>query len=164
MATIAISKELVKQKHSKNHAENFHQSYLWIFEFKTILKLFSQQIQNSGIFATRVILGSLSIYPVKLCENLLRFLIHSKSRYIENLREIQNIINLQNRVYTVNPQVSVTLPFKNLQAYPEPYQIFIMDEAFYSDFGVTRAYLEPCHVQKLRNIRNPVKHLWFSIF
>ena len=26
------------------------------------------------------------------------------------------------------------------------------------------ANLEPCHIQNLRNIRNPVNHLWCSIF
>ena len=29
---------------------------------------------------------------------------------------------------------------------------------------VTATYLESCHIQNLRNIRNPVKHIWSSIF
>ena len=32
-------------------------------------------------------------------------------------------------------------------------------ERFFSEPCVTLAYLEPCHIQNLRNIHNPVKHL-----
>ena len=42
------------------------QSFPWIFEFKVILRLFPELIQNSGIFRTGGILRTLSIYPVKL--------------------------------------------------------------------------------------------------
>ena len=40
----------------------------------------------------------------------------------------------------------------------------IYNEAFCSELCVTLAYLKPWHVQNLRNIWNPVKHLWCSIF
>ena len=42
------------------------QSFSWIFEFKVKLKLFPKQIQNSGIFRTRDVSRTLSIYPVKI--------------------------------------------------------------------------------------------------
>ena len=38
----------------------------YIFEFKVILKLFSKQVQNSGICKTQGLVGTLSIYPMKL--------------------------------------------------------------------------------------------------
>ena len=38
----------------------------WIFEFKVILRFFPELIQNSGIFGTRGILRTFSIYPVRL--------------------------------------------------------------------------------------------------
>ena len=37
----------------------------WIFQFKVILRLLPEQIQNSGIFRTQAMLRTLSIYPVK---------------------------------------------------------------------------------------------------
>ena len=37
----------------------------WIFQFKVILRLLPEQTQNSGIFRTRAMLRTLSIYPVK---------------------------------------------------------------------------------------------------
>ena len=40
------------------------QSFPWAFEFKVILRLSPEQIQTSGIFRTRGILRTLSIYPV----------------------------------------------------------------------------------------------------
>ena len=63
--------------------------------------------------------------------NIFRFLIHSKSWYIENLRHIQNSISLftvriqftpwTSRVqFTQNPQFSVTLPFKNCRHIQNP--------------------------------------------
>ena len=42
------------------------QSFPWIFKFKNILKLFPELIQNFGIFMTRDILRTLSIYPVEI--------------------------------------------------------------------------------------------------
>ena len=44
-------------------------SYLLEFplnKFEVILKLFPEQIQNSGIFRTRNVVRTLSIYPVKI--------------------------------------------------------------------------------------------------
>ena len=43
-----------------------YKSFLWIFEFKNILKLLPELIQNSGIFRTRDILRTVSIYPMKI--------------------------------------------------------------------------------------------------
>ena len=40
----------------------------------------------------------------------------------------------------------------------------ICSGAFCSKTCVTLAYLEPYRIQNLRNIWNPVKHLWCSIF
>ena len=40
----------------------------------------------------------------------------------------------------------------------------IYNGAFCSKSCVTQTYLESCHIENLRNIRNPVKHLWCSIF
>ena len=62
--------------------------------------------------------------------------------------------------FTINSQLSVTLQFKTLEADSEPYQISIM-ERFVQKFVW---YLDPFHIHNLRNIRNPVKHLWCSIF
>ena len=45
---------------------NFFLNFPWILEFKVILKLLPEQIQNSSIFRTRGILGTLSNCPVKL--------------------------------------------------------------------------------------------------
>ena len=84
---------------------SFFKSFPWIFELKAILKLFAEQIQNSGIFRTRDMLRTQSIlrnqiYHILWKSSILRFLIHSKSRYIQNLRCIQNTVNLQKAVYT----------------------------------------------------------------
>ena len=83
----------------------FFNSFPWIFELKAILKLFTEQIQNSGIFRTRDILRTQSIlrnqiYHILWKSSILRFLIHSNSRYIQNLRCIQDTVNLQKAVYT----------------------------------------------------------------
>ena len=43
-------------------------------------------------------------------------------------------------------------------------EVFPSPPAFISEPCVALAYLEPCHIQNLRNIRNPVKHLWCSSF
>ena len=46
----------------------------------------------------------------------------------------------------------------------------VSEMAYYSSYSffpepcVTLAYLEPCHIQNLRNIRSPVKHLSCRIF
>ena len=41
-------------------------NFPWIFEFRVILELFPEQIQNPGIFRTQDTLRTLSIYHVKV--------------------------------------------------------------------------------------------------
>ena len=132
------------------------QTFIWLFEFKVILKLFPEQLQSSGILSTRDILRTLSVLA------LLRFLIHSKSWKIENPRHIQNTVNLQNTV-SKNSQLSVTLRFRNQGHIQNPIK-YLYNGAFCSEPCVTLAYLESCYIGNLRNVRNPVKHLWCSIF
>ena len=114
------------------------QSLPWIFEFKNILKLSPEQIQNSGIFRTRDILRTVSIHPVKIQQ--IRFLIHSKSCSIENLRHIQDTVNLQNTVYT-ELTIHCNLPFKNLRRIQDPIK-YLYNGAFFSEPCVTLTYLE----------------------
>ena len=59
----------------------FFWSFPWILEFKSILKLFPDYIQNSDIFRTRDILRTCQ-YTLWKC-SILRFKIHSKSCYVE---------------------------------------------------------------------------------
>ena len=119
--------------------------------------MFPEQIKNYSIFRTQGILRTLSTYPVKLwhikipdtCSlGILRTWNIFRITWISRIQFTQNFLwpcHLRTRGI-----------FRTLSN--------IYNEAFCSELCVTLAYLKPWHVQNLRNIWNPVKHLWCSIF
>ena len=88
-----LEKKIQVLGHIQSEHIYFFFIFPWILEFKVTLKFFPEQTQNSGIFRTRGI-GTLPN------SRILRFLKHSKFWYIENLRHIQNTVNLLHTVYT----------------------------------------------------------------
>ena len=158
------------------------QSFLWIFKFKVILSCFQSRLKTLAY-------SEPCQYTLRK-SSILRFLIHLISFNIliylilNKPQHIQNTVNLQNTIYTEfttllnlsifrtpwisriqftqNSQLFITLPFKDLDIFKTLSSIY--NGAFCSEPCVTLAYLEPCHNQNLRNIRDPVKHLWCSIF
>ena len=115
----------------------------------------------SGEFWDQVGLKRLHLH--KVCWNLLVFI--AKKICVSDKNELAlAILRVQFFSTQTVPLRRTILPFQTeLEAYLESYQISTIERSC-PEPCVTLKYLELWHIQNLRNIQSPAKHLWCRVF